>query len=796
MRKQVKNKKVLQAITIGLAAVITATSIPMDTYAAGNDAPASSDEKNDTNAESSSESSSDAVVTADEVVASGEVATFDTVANAIDAAAGEYADHAQSVDNKTLKAEDADIKSEVAEANDELKSSEYLTDAERNNLNTAIIQAEVAKENIDKLEESLNSKYLQSSDMDNETPKKPRLQFGVERTTEIVGYEDGDPTKPIYNLALDENGRPIIDEGSNVDEDGNPIEQFSYQYDSHGVENRSVQGVYQSGMNEIKDAIKCYENDEDTKAEEHLDKAETYLKAAEGKLSDSEKVMLDAIAQYNAADAAAKEAEAALKDLQENVYSGVYASTEAARGQLEAAKKRAEKLTAISDQYYGLMITYFSKSVGTAVYDENGKLNVKESADAVATLTGKDKQVAEGDYLGDDTYYLGRELLEQLVVYKLESEKATNIVFGAEGLDADGNPNNKNNTKTSDEKKAIIGKDTKGNDIVSDFVDAGSHLQYRENGNNGRKHHIKVTYTDNAGVPQTKYYNMVYKGTNYEGSDVDLTKGICYVAEVTYDSKTKKWSYASYSEESDFLSDYNLTKGYRDAQAAVKKAEDELTKLKNEIECLSGKVATNRDKLDELKVKKERAEAAYEASKKSVQDFRDVYDMLRNEGITRGEDIRNDENTIPGGDDVTGGDDAAGGDAVIDGGDVVVTIPGGAGIDAINLTGITGFNNGQVLGARDIRNNTTNIADGGVPLAGNIQASNNKQKNSVIANKKNTTKIKDNEIPLAEVPNKDNEVTMNWMWLLIIFLLGATGKKMYDEYKKKMEAEEAAKLNK
>ena len=35
---------------------------------------------------------------------------------------------------------------------------------------------------------------------------------------------------------------------------------------------------------------------------------------------------------------------------------------------------------------------------------------------------------------------------------------------------------------------------------------------------------------------------------------------------------------------------------------------------------------------------------------------------------------------------------------------------------------------------------------------------------------------------------------MNWCWLLIIFLLGATGKKMYDEYKKRKEAEEAAKI--
>ncbi|MBR6237907.1 MAG: hypothetical protein IKQ83_02555, partial [Lachnospiraceae bacterium] len=492
--------------------------------------------------------------------------------------------------------------------------------------------------------------------------------------------------------------------------------------------------------------------------------------------------------------------------------------TNSAEAQLNVAKDRAEKLTAIADQYYGLMIEYFAKTVGTAKYDENGKLDVEASAEAVASVTGKDKQIVEGDGMQGNTYEIGRELLEQLIMYKLESEGAKEITFGATGVDGDGKTNN---TKSVEEKKVSIEKDAKGKDKVT-LTAAGSHTQYREDGDNGRKNHYKVTYTDASGQPQTKYYNIVYKGTKYEGSDVDLTKGVCYVAEVVYDKEAKKWNYAPYSEESDFLSDYNLTKGYRDAAAEVEKSKAEVVRLRNELSALSDKVATNSSVIDELKGELDKAQEAYDNSAKSLKDLQDLYRYMT-EGVQQSELIEEEEergdqpdvvnpaedDIVPGGDVVTGGD-VVPGDVIPGGGDVVTDDGADAGDDGaatvvdaggatVTIPGIAlpaGFtlNNVAVGGGANAAGggNATIINDNGVPLAnGNgavteaAGAGSDVVKQQNLVNKKNTTKIKDNEIPLAEVPNKDNEVTMNWMWLLIIFLLGATGKKMYDEYKKK-----------
>lgn len=55
-------------------------------------------------------------------------------------------------------------------------------------------------------------------------------------------------------------------------------------------------------------------------------------------------------------------------------------------------------------------------------------------------------------------------------------------------------------------------------------------------------------------------------------------------------------------------------------------------------------------------------------------------------------------------------------------------------------------------------------------------------------------KIADPETPLAATPFIDEDgMKIPWIWLLIIAALGAVGKKMYDEHKKKVMAEEEAK---
>lgn len=823
MRRQTLNKNVLKAMTIGIAAVMS-VSQPMMVFAAENGTEESSNENSGSETQASSNTEGNTqeapdVVTADEV----DVATVATAEKAIDAAADSYEDLADNVESNALEAElmnEAGPKAAVDEANDILKNSESLNNAD---LNNALVQTAVAEGNIEKLDELLNktttdskklddTPYLAGSDVDNENPAGPRLQYDVPRD------ENGD-------LLIDEDNCPEVGQGSAVN-------QLSGQYgkdpdtsDKVNLQNRSVQGTYQAGMQEIQNAITARENGNDAKEAEALEKAKEYLNACEDKFGDSTKALNEAVAYYDAAKEAADKAQASYEKVQDLVGTAI-SDSNAAKAQLESAKVKAEKFAAISDQYYALMLKYFKDEVRSAEF-KDGELDVKASADAALEKTTNSK-VTTGNGFGGDTYALGRELFEQLVMLKLEDEGAKDIKFGADKdeKDLDGTKYNQNKT----EKKAVISKDSKGNDKIESYDEVGSHYHTNvdeKHGNiNGRMNHTKVTYTDKNGVVQTKYYNIVYKGTDFEGTDVDLTKGICYIAEVTYDKDTKQWSYAPYSEDSAFSDDYSIYNGYREAIKAVDKAAAEVQRLTDELNNLSERVSTNKSVLEGLNDKLEAAKAAYNNSAKSLNDLRDLYNYLtedvqpsdfieieeeigdqpdvlppsEDDGVVTDGDVIPSDVILGGGDAVTddGADADDAGDTVVDVAGVTITIPGGNIIPA----GIT------LAGSRV---NTTIINDNEVPLS-NGTATNSQ--NSVASpaaistddkilgarqNKDNSQlvkKIKDNEIPLAEIPNMDDEVTMNWMWLLIIFLLGATGKKMYDEYKKKKEAEEAAKINK
>ena len=58
---------------------------------------------------------------------------------------------------------------------------------------------------------------------------------------------------------------------------------------------------------------------------------------------------------------------------------------------------------------------------------------------------------------------------------------------------------------------------------------------------------------------------------------------------------------------------------------------------------------------------------------------------------------------------------------------------------------------------------------------------------AVMDDTKKLVKIEDNEIPLAEMPY-ETDGSISWFWLLVITLLGATGKAMYENYRNKEEA--------
>ena len=57
---------------------------------------------------------------------------------------------------------------------------------------------------------------------------------------------------------------------------------------------------------------------------------------------------------------------------------------------------------------------------------------------------------------------------------------------------------------------------------------------------------------------------------------------------------------------------------------------------------------------------------------------------------------------------------------------------------------------------------------------------------------RNTTRLDDNAVPLAAALPQEDGAKISWWWLLIIALLGATGKKMYDDHMEKKRAVEMA----
>ncbi len=782
MRRTTVNRNVLKAMTIGIAAVIATTSVPMNVYAAEND-PVDGNNQSGEQGQGGETTQTQApeidVVTAAEVA--DDVTVTEEAQSAVEAAIDVVDDYTE------LNAKDSEVIDDLKEADDLLKG-ENLSD---DNLNVALVQSEVASQNLDDLEESLNSVYLKNSDKDHKGDD--RLQYDVERD------QDGNL---IVETDANGNEKPVID-GSQA------VTQISGQYNSANDNNkRSTQGVYQDGMKEIQAAIKDRENGNEAGANAHLDKAATFLAASTEKLADSDKELKEAWAQYTAAADAAQAANEALANAK-NVSGAIYDS-KAAEAKLEAAQKKADKLAAISQQYYAVMVEYFKNDSKTLVLDDEGKLDAGLSAQAARNTNTKQVNVTEG--ITNDTWNYGRGLFNLLINYKLEEEGATDIKIG---------------TQTGDEAATAEAGwylKSQAGTIVS--VSSDGKTTKSSTGNqtwvkktdtkvNGRDTRIKVTYTDDNGDPQTKYYNYICKAKadKYEGANVDLENGVIYVAEVTYDEETKTWDYAKYNPDgSVFLDNYNLTKDYTEAKEKVAAAAAEVKKLRAEVEAIETKVSDNNTRLTDLKTKLDKAQEAYDASKQSLQDFQDVYDLMMGNYVPKqiGEadivlpsddtvtddtvittDDTIDDTTADTDDTFVPADDAADdaaddGDVtpgtVIDAGGVTVTVPGmtlPAGF-AFNAGGVAVNGGGAVVDAV--------IEDGGVPLAESVEAPETVKKENKVNKIKN---IKDNKTPLANDPIEQG-AKMSWWWLLIIFLLGATGKKMYDEYQKKQEEKAAA----
>jgi hypothetical protein len=391
--------------------------------------------------------------------------------------------------------------------------------------------------------------------------------------------------------------------------------------------------------------------------------------------------------------------------------------------------------------------------------------------------------------------------------------------------------------------------------------------------NRGTTNRFALTYKyrDADGTEHTveKYYNYVFKGTDYDCkdpqnpdlNDLRMEEGPIYLAEIKpvldengNQKKNNKGELLWRTERVEGANDnYKelvnaINNQYNEAEAAVQAAAEKVAKLQGQISEIQrvGKVFFNGkwltpDELAEvdlgllsefasddpyiqlvfdLKI----AEQELSTAQDNVDEAKRILDSIDLSRFTSDDDGNTTDDVTTGGDESTGGGETTGGGEstgggtsyTYDAGTGILTVPGlatpitistealaslgitpaGAGAATAGVLGVrTGGGNGaggteaDEGGAADTRTNVAPRADFGT--VNKVLGSKQNKKSSQLVKR-----IEDNEIPLAEMPTMDDEVTMNWMWLLIIFLLGATGKKMYDEYKKKKEAEEAAKIDK
>ena len=534
-------------------------------------------------------------------------------------------------------------------------------------------------------------------------------------------------------------------------------------------------------------------------------------------------------------DKAQKELDKAKSDL-ENAKTNTTAANErmkAAQAQLDLLDSRLEKLNenkaenydklkAIEDQYYALLINYYRNSIALgngALYNDDGTLDVQGCAEAISD--DKIKKMAEGP--GDPTFNLGRDLLKKLVMYKSEKNEDidwSTFEFGMTGIVGDAREGvvykSSEKTEAGNPKDNVVVKEPNVKDVNGNKVNPSSNyykygmVKDKTSIKGGRANRVVVTYKDNAGNEHTEYYNYIFK--NPEFDDVsNFETGPIYLAEVYKEGdtwKTKRddsiYNFDDYQELTKIVEVLNNIDKYNEykndlenAKKAVDSAAAEVQKLTEEVERLQ-KVSVDTSKLQELEGRLAEAKERYTQAEEAKEVLENMASEL--EGILDKIDLsrfpavatQNPQNDT---DDSDEGDDSDD-DASFDGGTVIpgtitfsnMQAPAGTeGLGTIN----TLTNNTGVLGVRVAQDNVGDADQGTVQIADDQVARAAVAPGGKTDNKKNVgqelQRIKNNEIPLADIPNMGDEVTMNWLWLLIIFLLGATGKKLYDEYKKKQE---------
>ena len=725
MRKNnIKNEKVLRAITIALATMITVTASPVMVLADEN-----ADSDNDTNTSGSEGSSEETSSSSSE--ASSQSEETSTVSEA-----ASVCESAEAIIEGVSETEDAPAIS-LPETIEEAAVAVVAVEA------SFVAPAETLEQIQTELTEA--GEFVEAAKTDVET-----AQADLTAASEAQGMADTMTTAATASVGTINSGIETINKAAeaansataNLASMEEGLAQANSAYESASAAAVQAEAEYQAA--EIAHA----------KAVAELDKANEAIRNAQGNATAAQERMKAAQAKVDAL-------EKKVTTLAEN----------------------KDELEALRDQYYNFLVHYYRNDTNTAVYKADGSLDLEKSA---AKAVADSKAVNPG--FTTNTLYLGRDLLKELVTLKLtmNGADADSIVFAAEGYG--------NVEKTAAEGNLV--KDNKGNARVT--VNEGSkYTQYWENqdGENGRNNHAKVTYTKN-GEQVTEYYNYVAKASFYNDT-MDLENGTIFLAAVEK-GEDGKWHAAadnsdfSFSNYSKLLEAINIaTKAsedmteYNRAKEAVDAATAEVDRLKGELDKLN-KVSVDGSVLAGLK-------AALEQAQEDLAEAKETRDALADKvAQARAIAASIDLSRFEGSEEVS----AIAGDIVAAAEATAVTATATASSEATAAAQAEAAAPAEaasgVLGARVDEYSTGAAEETGkeevkITIVADEETEEDANIKAVMDDTKKLVKIEDNEIPLAEMPY-ETDGSISWFWLLVITLLGATGKAMYENYMNKEEA--------
>jgi len=766
MHRDVKNKKTLRALTLAISAALVMANTPITAFAADyvyeaqsgdSESLVDTDDKEKEVKEDTQEEVSTNVVTIPEFT--GEASSIVENVVSDEEENGESLEEIFEVADKAMGVVQEEV---VSDTDNEESLAEIWGDA-KENVNDVISDMEQVGEDVETIN-SMNEK--------------------VESLTEIASnsaskLSDGISTYESSVKSIDDQ----IDEAKNNINDANA--STSETEAPQKVEAASkILATAEGELLNINGLVEVVEG-QATKAQEDYDAAKKQYDATVEEINALKEGLNETNQIATAAYNRLKAAETRLGYLAENV---------------EALEAQKEQIEEIKEQYYAFIIQYYREVLGTkeTVYNEKGELDIAANAEKITEAQINKKAISPSNEL----MYLGRDLLKKMVMFSISTDEnvdveTMNISFGeegnktqkaVEGIVFDSSEGvNKNNDQVVTVKDRTNNKNEKL--IHNDFTEYKWFITDQKD--NGRTNRVKVTYTDKDGIEQTRYFNYVFKATgdnrdaenkaglNFQNGPIFLgiingEKGNLSVSEA--DTKYDVDNYLALQnllDACDTINDYTSAKqAVSDAADKVKEIQDQITELQNKsisdatLQKLQLDLEKAYDVLESTTKEKERLQEKYDEAVEllaAAKDNLSRFDVITNNDIVAREII---ENSIQESFDLINPADTM----------LISTNESVVAPTYVNVSNV------QVPNNNDIVQNTVGVRE-------NTLENNDGNKNDQIVENPKTTTIIDEKVPLAQIPIEEKQ-PISWWWLLIIFLLGATGRKMYEEYKERKEMEE------